>query len=152
MADRYNVPVAYITNLATALTHELTKFGSYRRYQLAGHVANLDFWLAEARHVLAVIDGYPARLDRHSEAHTQYVLEHKVVEFDPKDPSGVNLGLTLPKRTSEAELRRSRDELCTALYRFLVRCCNKGFIDEDLLRRECKSFGIGVVDSDLKKR
>jgi hypothetical protein len=143
--------MAYITNLATVLTLELKKLGGYRRYQLAGHVANLDFWLGEVRHVLSVLDGYEARLERHTEAHTQYILEHQVIEFDPSDPSTVNLGPP-PKRTSEAQLRQVRDALCAALYRFLLRCCNKGFIDVAALRKECASFGIGVVETDLKKR
>ena len=144
--------MAYITNLANVLIHEFRKFAGYRRHQLAGHIANLDFWIGEARHVIGVLDGYAARLQRHADAHTKHVLEHKVVEFDPRDPSKVNLGLTAPKRTSEAELLRARDALCAALYRFLVRCCNKGFIDSEVLRKECASFGIGVVESDLKKR
>jgi hypothetical protein len=143
--------VPYITNLAKILTAELTKFAAYRRQQLVGHVANLDFWLAEARHVLGALDGYTARLQRHGEAHTKFVLEHKIVEFDPRKP-GEALGMTPPRRTSEAELNRARDALCTALYRFLLRCCKKGFIKLAVLRQECASFGIGVVDSDLKKR
>ena len=66
--------------------------------------------------------------------------------------SSSSAGLTPPRRTSQAELIRARDALCAALYRFLLRCCNKGFIEPAVLRKECASFGIGVVESDLKKR
>jgi hypothetical protein len=46
------------------VTAQLAKFATLNRHQLAGQVANLDFWLAEARHWLDVIDGYRPRFER----------------------------------------------------------------------------------------
>ncbi len=143
--------MSYSTELARLLAHQLMKFASMRRHQLAGQVATIDFWLKEARHCMAVLDGYLARYKRLHDAQMQYVMEHKVVEFDPRDPK-VNVALTPPKRASDAELENARSALRAAVYGFLLRCYNKGFLEEDAVRRESTGFGIVVMPTDLKPR
>ncbi len=49
--------MAYSSDITKILTDQITKFVTLNRHQLAGHVANLDFWTGEVRHCLNVIDG-----------------------------------------------------------------------------------------------
>ncbi|MSQ97491.1 MAG: hypothetical protein EXR98_23465 [Gemmataceae bacterium] len=143
--------MSYFTELARLLAHQLTKFATMRRHQLIGQVATIDFWLNEARLCLGLLDGYSARYKRLHDAQMKYVMEHKVVDFDPRNPK-VNVALTPPKRASDDELDNARSALREAVYRFLVRCYNKGFIEEDVVRRESAPFGIVVMPTDLKPR
>lgn len=53
--------MAYSSDITKTLTVQVTKFVTLNRHQLAGHVANLGFWVAEVRHCLDVIDGYNRR-------------------------------------------------------------------------------------------
>jgi hypothetical protein len=49
--------MAYSSDITKTLTLQIRKFVTLNRHQLAGQVANLDFWLAKVRHCLDVIDG-----------------------------------------------------------------------------------------------
>ena len=53
----------YSCDIANLLAGQLEKFVTLNRYQLAGHVPNLEFWLAEVRHCLEVVDGYGPRFE-----------------------------------------------------------------------------------------
>lgn len=143
--------VSYSTELARLLAHQLTKFATMRRHQLIGQVATIDFWLNEARHCWGVLEDYVPRYKRLHDAQMRYVMEHNVMDFDPRDPK-VNAALTPPKRASDDDLENARNALREAVYRFLLRCCNKGLIQEDMLRREAAKFGIVVMPTDLKPR
>jgi hypothetical protein len=78
--------VAYSSDIAKTLTEQLTRFVSLNRHQLAGQVTNLDFWMAEVRHCLEVIDGYGRRFNRLKNGQAQHVAEHHTIEFDLWDP------------------------------------------------------------------
>jgi hypothetical protein len=56
--------MSYSSQIADLLAAQLTKFVTLHRHQLAGQAANLDFWLVEIRHSLAMIDGYRERFER----------------------------------------------------------------------------------------
>ncbi len=53
----------------------MARFVTLNTHQLAGHVANLDFWVSEARHALEVIDGYEPRFRRMKAGQDQHVAE-----------------------------------------------------------------------------
>jgi hypothetical protein len=144
--------VSYSSDIAKLLAGQLAKFVTLNRHQLAGHAANLDFWLAEIRHCLEVIDGYSPRFERLREAQQRYVSAHNTTEFNLDDPCCTQRPAARPKRLPDAELREARLSLCNAAYRFLVRCCNEGFIAESELREACSGLGIGIEASDLKPR
>jgi hypothetical protein len=78
--------MAYSSEIAKILTDQIAKFATLNRHQLVGHVANLDFWTAEVRHGLDVLDGYKARFERLKAAQARYVSEHGTVEFLLDDP------------------------------------------------------------------
>jgi hypothetical protein len=144
--------MAYSIEIARTLTDQLTKFATLNRHQLVGHVANLDFWLAEVRHCLDVLDGYQARFRRLQVSHKKHVSEHETIEFDLHDPCCTVTTASPPNRVPDRELKEARHLLCEATYRFLIRCFHEGFLEESKLREACENLGIGVETSDLKRR
>lgn len=146
-------PFAYTTDLARLLTRQLTKFTTLNRHQLAGQVANLDFWLAEARHCLDVLDGYQGRFERMKAAEAAYVAAHDTREFQLNDRHyghrDITRTVSQSRRTSDAQRTQARHELCEACYRFLLRCFREGQLDESRLRQACEPLGVGVESRDL---
>jgi len=144
--------VSYSSEITKILTDQITKFTTLNRHQLAGQVANLDFWVAEVGHCLDVLDGYHHRFEQMRDAQTRYVSEHGTVEYQLEDPRHTQIKAPPPMRVSAAELGEARRHLCDATYRFLVRCFNEGRIDESTLRRTCDSLDLGIEAKDLRRR
>jgi hypothetical protein len=124
--------------MAKVVADQLERFVTLNRHQLAGHVANLDFWPAQARHALDVIDGY------------QYVARHQTRVSSPFDPD-VTGPPELPRRLPDGSLRDARRAVADAAYRFLVRLCNDGLIFVAELRSRSAGLGLGVEASDLRR-
>src|SRR4051794_7109911 len=118
--------MAYSSDIAGILTDQITKFATLNRHQLAGQVANLDFWTAEVRHALDVIDGYGRRFEQMKAAQMKHVSEHGTVEFSLQDPCCTRTSASPPRRVPSKDLGETRRLLCDATYRFLVRCLNEG--------------------------
>jgi hypothetical protein len=144
--------VAFSTDMANLVTHQLSRFVTLNRHQLVGQVANLDFWLAEVRHRLEVVDGYGQRFQRLKAAQSKHVAEHHTIQFALDDPCCTQGMPDRPQRVPEKEMRDARKALCDAARRFLVRCINEGFIEESVLRQACTDLGIGVDVTDLRSR
>lgn len=142
--------MSFSTELANLLTNQLSRFVTLNRYQLAGQVANLDFWLGEVRHGLSVLDGYTRRFEQMRDAQNAYVEQHQTVEWPLGDDEFKNKPLA--HRTPANELQQARRLLCLATYRFLVRCYNEGFLEEARLAKACEDLAIGVDAKDLKRR
>jgi hypothetical protein len=140
----------YTIDIVKPLVDQLGKFATLNRHQLAGHVGNLDFWLGEVRHGLAVIDGYNQRFERLRAAQQQHVSEHGTTVFSPPDPRHTEASPSPPRRVPDGPMREARRSLCDAAYRFLVRCYREGLITESALREECRGLDIGVEASDLR--
>jgi hypothetical protein len=143
--------MAYSSDITKTLTVQITKFVALNRHQLAGHVANLDFWVAEVRHCLDVIDGYKLRFDQMKAAQMTHISEHGTVEFSLHDPCFTQGRASPPTRVPSAELGEAKRNLCDATYRFMVRCFNDGLIEQDLLRQTCSSLDLGIEASDLRR-
>jgi hypothetical protein len=143
--------MSYSSNLAKVVADQLARFVTLNRHQLAGQVANLDFWVAQARHALEVIDGYGERFVRLRSAQAGYVAEHNTTVSFPTDPD-IRVAPDPPRRVADADLREARRSVSEAAYRFLVRCCNDGLIPESRLRSLCDSLGIGVDAADLRRK
>jgi hypothetical protein len=54
-----------------------------------------------------------------------------------------------PKRIPDHERREVRRALCDSFYRFLVRCCSAGVIDETTVLQYCARHDISVDKTDL---
>lgn len=144
--------MAYSSDIAEILTEQITKFATLNRHQLAGHLANRDFWTDEVRHCLEVIDGYSRRFERMKAAQMRFAGDHGTVEFRLDDPCCTRTSAAPLRRVPDQTLVEVRRHLCDAFYRFLVRCFHEGLLDEGAVRRTCETVDIGVDASNLRQR
>lgn len=143
---------AYTINIAHELTRQFTRFATLNPHQLAGHVANLEFWSDELAHCQDVIDRYKSRFDRLSKAQRCYVREHDTIEFSPHDPCCTARPASKPQRVPDHDREVARRELRESFYRFLFRCNSAGLIDAAILQSHCRRHDISVDPADLKHR
>jgi hypothetical protein len=68
--------MAYTTDQAALLASQLERLATSGAHQIAGQFANLEFWLAEAVHVLATITDYPQRFRQLRDAQSAWVTTH----------------------------------------------------------------------------
>lgn len=144
--------MAYSSDIVRILTDQLARFATLNRHQLAGHVANLDFWSGEVRHGLEVIDGYGPRFETMKAAQMRFAADHGTVQFDLDDPCCTRTSAAPPRRVPSQELGEARRRLCDAFYKFLVRGFHEALLDEGRLRGTCEALGIGVESGDLRRR
>lgn len=75
----------YIYNRGVCIERALSSVSRAQPAQVAGYWANRDFWLAEFEHLLTVIDGFDARLNRmriaYEERSRRVGGEHNADEF-----------------------------------------------------------------------
>jgi hypothetical protein len=135
--------MSFSTELAKLVTDQLSRFVTLNRHQLAGQVANLDFWLGEVRHALGVIDGYGVRFVRMHGAQEAYAARHGTKEFvldvdgyTPKVPPSP------PRRIPDRELQKARKSLTEAVSRLLQRCQRDGLISEQQMSEASRGLGI----------
>ena len=143
--------MSFSENVAKVVADQLARFVTLNRHQLAGHVANLDFWVAQARHALEVIDGYQERFRRLKNGQAAYVTEHQTTTWLPSDPD-IKGPPDPPRRVADASLREARRAVVDAAYGFLVRLFQDGLIPESQLRAVCGSLGIGIEPTDLRRK
>lgn len=147
--------MSYVTDVANLLTDQLARFITLNRHQLVGHVANLDFWLNEVKHALAVIDDYKPRFERLQAAQQEYMVRHQTIVYDLEGGDLDERPRKLPgkplKRLSHHELQEARRSLCDTTYRLLVWCYDDEFVDEARLREACRVLDIGVDADDLRR-
>lgn len=143
--------MSYSENLAKVVTGQLQRFITLNRHQLAGQLANLDFWLGQAKHALDVIDGYEQRFRQLKLAQDNYVAEHGTVTTSPHG-SEFRAPPAPPKRVPGGTLNAAREALADAAYKFLVRSCNDGLITETQLLEAAQTLGIGIDYSDIRRR
>ena len=140
----------YSSDLARLLAAQLGKLVTLNRHQLAGQVANLNFWLSEIRHCLDVLDEYSPRFERLKAAQRRYVAEHQTTEFDTGDPYDTGAPAAPPWRIPDSTLQEARRSLSEAAYRFLVRCFHDRMIEEATLRQACDRLGMNIEPKDLQ--
>lgn len=134
--------MSFSTDMAELITKQLARFVTLNRHQLAGQVANLDFWLAQVRHALSIIDGYGVRFTRMHAAQEQYVTAHGTTEFTLGADYPTDARASAPHRIPNRVLQKARRELVEATSRFLERCRNDRLLSESDLSAAFKSLGI----------
>jgi hypothetical protein len=135
--------VSFSTDMAKLVADQLSRFVTLNRHQLAGQVANLDFWLAQVRHALSVIDGYGVRFVRMHAAQELYVSQHGTTEFTlgAADFTAEHRA-SPPRRIPDRELQKARRALVEAVSRFVERCRRDGLISEPQLSEAFQTLGI----------
>lgn len=139
----------YTLDLASLLTKQLIKFRSLNQHQLAGHVANLDFWSGEVSHVLAVMQGYRRRFQAMKDAQrvnaSARKLEEFYVEYDPE----ITTAPRRPNPMPDADLEAAQHALTKAWRDFIVRCCRETLLTPDTAKTVCTNLGISLQSEDL---
>jgi hypothetical protein len=128
--------------MAKLVADQLSRFVTLNPHQLAGQVANLDFWLNQVRHALEAIDGYGVRFVRMEGAQKQYVLAHGTTlsELGPCGPE--ERRPAPPRRIPDRELQKARRALVEAAQRFLERCRHDEVISESQYSQALGELGI----------
>jgi hypothetical protein len=134
--------VSFSTNIANLVANQLSRLTTLNRHQLAGQVANLDFWLGEIQHAFAVIDGYGVRFTRMHAAQEQHVTAHGTTEFDLDADWDTERRASPPRRVPGQELEKARHSLIQAASRFLERCHRDGFLSNDRLSAAVESLDV----------
>jgi hypothetical protein len=123
--------VSYIDAICAPLVRTLEHSAGLPVHQLAGHAANVDFWVSETKHCLAVIDGYQNRFERLRSGQAEYEMKHNVVNKAPPIQRAA-------KHYARQECRRS---VCQAIEKFLTRCHRECLLSEKDLKNALDSVG-----------
>jgi len=135
--------MSFSTELAKLVTDQLSRLVTLKSYQLAGQVANLDFWLSHVRNALATIDGYGVRFVRMNGGQEQYIATHGPPEFTHKDDWHTTTEKVIaPRRVPDRELRKARRELMESVIRFLKCCHQEGLLTDSQHSTYCTEFRI----------
>ena len=143
--------MSFSTDLARVVSDQLSRFVTLNRHQLAGQVANLDFWMSQARHALETLDGYGVRFIRMETAQEQYVSDHGTTEYALEVDYPVARKAAPPHRIPDRELRKARKALIESAYRFLVRCRKEGLISLEQISAARETLGVGSDGEPLAK-
>jgi hypothetical protein len=141
--------MAYSCEIADLLAVQLTKLATLNVHQLAGQVANLDFWLSEVCHCQTVIDEYNRRFESLYTAQTMYVKVHGMVEYEGADPE-FGTPTKAPHRIPHHELNKARRNLSQAAHRFLDRCYGEGLLSPEELQEASKRIDGEVDERDRR--
>lgn len=142
--------MAYTTDIANLVAKQLSKLATLNRHQLAGQLANLEFWTSEVRHALAIIDGYEKRFQQMRRAQADYAREHQTIEYRVS-PTGFRSEVApVPMRIPKQEFANARADLSRSAYQFLLRCFREKLMDGDRVRKACDDLAIGYDPSDLR--
>jgi hypothetical protein len=147
--------MAYSIDRAALLASQLERFAHSNVHQLAGQVANLDFWLDEAAHALRVLDEYPQRFRRLRDAQVGWVEAHgtKVSDYCPICRGGCEFGPQTPPaptRIPAEQIEEARVGLRHSAYRFLLRCHRSGQLDQAAVRAACERIAVVAEPEDLE--
>ena len=132
--------MSFSTDIAKLVADQLSRFVTLNPHQLAGQVENLDFWLAEVRHALAVIDEYGVRFVRLHAAQEQFVAAHNVTA-SKIGPAGVTeRPPPAVRRIPDRELRQARRALVESATKFLERCRSEGLVADAVVSAALAGF------------
>jgi hypothetical protein len=126
-------PPPYMTAICEPLIRFLEHAARVPDFYLAGHAANLDFWVGEVRHRLTVLDTYSQRLDRMKQGRQAFEKRHGQFQL------GANKR-TLP----DDERMQLRLRLCEAAQRFLRRCHQEDLLTAAKLTEVAAELGLAM--------
>jgi hypothetical protein len=119
--------MSYTEDIVRPLIDTLSKTAGLPTFQLAGHVPNLAFWMAEVRHANSVISGYRKRFEDMVAAQNEFDVnypdaakrrEHHEYKYEPPRLA-----------VSPALAERLTRELVAAANRVIDRCLKEELID-----------------------
>ena len=146
--------MSYSIQKATLIAEQIERLSTQNTHQLAGQVANLDFWIAEAAQAIVTADEYPDRFRRLRDAQVGWVKAHGTrvsgycahcggaCEFGPQVPEA-------PRRIPAEDLAAARTAIRQAVRRYLLRLYRAHFLDDGALRQACAQVGVPLESEDL---
>lgn len=152
--------MAYTIDIADKVSTTVGKFASLNPHQLSGHLANLDFWVGEIKHALAVLDGYSRRQSNLESGQQAHINRHDTRRFS-KDQKQANNeypwdeGEQVPRaepdrfRLDKNQLKTKRQEVSDSLYFFLKRCYAERLIEGEKAKACLKECGLGWEPGDF---
>jgi hypothetical protein len=140
---------------AELIAEQISRFATQHLHQLAGHHANLGFWISEAAAAVRTIDEYQQRFHQLRDAQLAWLREHDTkithfcpvcrgrCEFDPQTPDR-------PSRLPSEDLAAARDAVRVAVRQFVVRLHHAGFLSETEVREAADRVGASIEREDLE--
>jgi hypothetical protein len=143
----------YSISRAELVADQIRRFSTQHLHQLAGHRANLDFWVAEAAAAVRSIDEYQQRFRRLRDAQTAWVKEHDTrfvhcpicrgpCDLGPQRPEP-------PRRVPSDDLSAARTAVRVAVRDFLLRLYRAELIGASEVEAYAASVGALVESEDL---
>jgi hypothetical protein len=135
----------YVEDITEPLIKTLTYTGGLPARQLAGHAANLGFWVGEIKHAFDVIDGYGERFKELKDGE-RIAAERLGPEFHPfHSRKLVRPGI------SDHELKELRRRLIDSVSHVLSRCYKEGFVSEAKLEEYGERLDLDTRELKRKK-
>ncbi|MBK8256938.1 MAG: hypothetical protein IPK82_30225 [Polyangiaceae bacterium] len=140
---------------AELIADQIGRLATQHLHQLAGHHANLAFWLSEAAAAVRTIEDYPHRFKQLRDSQLSWMSEHKtkivprcpicrgVCEFGPQTPDR-------PHRVPAEDLHAARDAVRRSVRQFLVRLYQAGHLTEVEVRNAADMVGASIETEDLR--
>lgn len=140
---------------AELVADQVGRFATQHLHQLAGHHANLAFWLSEAAAAVRSIDEYQQRFRQLRDAQLSWVREHnsKITRYCPICRGACEFGPQTPDRPHRVpaeDLNAARDAVRRSVRQFLVRLYQAGFVSEAEVRQAADSVGASIETEDLE--
>jgi hypothetical protein len=124
----------YVEDITEALISTLTYTGGLPVQQLAGHSANLEFWVGEVKHAFDVIDGYGERFKKLQDGERIAGLAVNIFRSGKPIRPGI----------SDHELNGLRRRLIDAVGQVLNRCYKEGFVSETKLEAYVERLDLDI--------
>lgn len=135
----------YVEDITEPLITTLTYAGGLPTQKLAGHAANLEFWVGEVKHAFDVIDGYGERFKKLQDGERKAV-ELIGLQFHPfRSEKPVRPGI------SDYDLKELRRRLTDSACRLLTRCSKEELVSETELEEYAKSLDLDYREMKRKK-
>ena len=127
--------MSYINDISGALVRVLSRASDGPPERFAGYAANRVFWVAEARHCIAVIDGYSERFER--------MRRTSQASHPPRLVDWPTIPISEPSMTGR-DLSKARKQVQDALERFLRRCVKMAPDELEAIRKDAKGLGVSL--------
>lgn len=140
---------------AELIAEQIGRFATQHLHQLAGHHANLAFWLSEAAAAVRSIDEYQQRFQHLRDAQLSWIREHntQITRYCPICRGGCEFGPQTPERPHRVpaeDLNAARDAVRKSVRKFLVRLYQAGFVSEAELRQAAATVDAPIEAEDLE--
>ncbi|WP_162127619.1 hypothetical protein [Flavobacterium phycosphaerae] len=146
----------YSIEKANLISEQLRKFKDCFAHQLAGHTANISFWIKEVKEALVVLDEYNKRFYAMRDEQVVWIENHGEAIHDYCPTCGGKCEFSngipsLPIRVESSLLKETRKNLVNAAYYFLIRGYNSKLMDLKTLEHFCAEVGTSIDPKDLNE-